>query len=83
MAIELNDGVYFSYEKPRMIPIENFSSSSLLSTDYYCEPYGTDYVFVWKSMPKNLSYIGQGNYGSTMLIKTIEPGYITVCMEND
>jgi hypothetical protein len=84
MGNELYDGVYLSEKQPLLVPENQFNENALSSTDYFCRPYQSFYIIVWKNeKPKSLSWDGEGSHGSALVFQTTKPGYIAVCMEND
>lgn len=81
---KIKDGVYWSKTKPFVSSYPNLKFDFNEETDYIATPYDTNFFVVWfGEKPKKIDFEGQNNFGSSSAFFVSEPGYITVCAEND
>jgi len=86
----LGDGIYHSKQRPIRTGEIMFDTE----TDFMSNPYQSESVIVWQGeKPKLLSGLsyddmdkaveGQANYGCNLTFEVTEPGFITICAEDD
>lgn len=83
----LGDGVYLSSKAPETHNAHKAKDLYIEpDKDFYAAPYDTDQIFIWRGeKPLDITKQSKGecNHGCALVINVTQPGFVTVCAEND